>query len=93
MGLTLVIRITESPFTLNGNGIIIPTIQPGSEMPFFFPWRVKNPRAYPDFDPFLKKIDVCLLARMESGAGAAPYNTPPQGMTFLELKDQPTFQN
>ena len=93
MGLTLVIKITESPFTPNGNGIIIPTIQPGSEMLFFFPWRVKNPRAYPDFDPFLKKIDVCLLAIMESGAGAAPYNTPPQGMTFLELKDQPTFQN
>ncbi len=91
-GLDVGDEITEAPFTPNGNGIIIPTIQPGSEMPFFFPWRVKEPRAYPDFDPFLKKIDVCLLARMESGTGAAPYSAP-YGMTITEVKDLPTFQN
>ena len=89
-GLDVGDEITEN----TPNGIILPQdILPGSERLYSFPWRVKNPRAYPDFDPFLKKIDVCLLARMESGAGAAPYNTPPQGMTFLKLKDQPTFQN
>ena len=38
------------------------------------------------------QIDVCILARIESGTTAPPYNSPPHGMAISELFDLPTPQ-
>ena len=75
------------------NGFLInPILNPGQEGIYSQAWFPPVPQDYPEFGTPPVQIDVCILARIESGTTAPPYNSPPHGMAISELFDLPTPQ-